>query len=73
MMKTLKLGVLGLTLGLAGALVLSSQEARAVPKAPDSNQCKLIRAACYLKYNKCVASGAAACLNPAVCIGSAGC
>ncbi|ATB37235.1 hypothetical protein CYFUS_002656 [Cystobacter fuscus] len=70
MMKTLKMGVLGLTLGLTGALVFSSQEARAVPKAPDSNQCKLIRAACILKSQSCQS---VACPSAALCMASAGC
>ncbi|MET0402309.1 MAG: hypothetical protein ABW123_07885 [Cystobacter sp.] len=70
MMKTLKMGVLGLTLGLTGAIVFSSQEARAVPKAPDSNQCKLIRAACILKSASCQSAG---CPTWQLCMAMAGC
>ena len=51
MLKMLKMGVLGLALGLAGAVVLPAPDAVASPKAPDSSKCTAgCRAGCYAAY-----------------------
>ena len=72
MFKALKMGVLGLALGLAGAVVLPASEAAATPKAPDSNQqCNLCKSACYLKY--CGSSSSSAFCTVAVAQCQSGC